>query len=374
MAEGDFSVAIVSEPYTIPEGHPHWHSNEMETVAITWRQAQEAIPCTPYERGEHFTSIRWGDMLIVGVYLPPSLSIPQCEEALEELERWAIRHMDRPMIIGGDHNAKSPMWNSRSTNPRGILVVEWASAMGTCCLNKGHKSTCIRINGESIVDITFANPIAARRVINWTVSKRESKGDHRYIELSMSPTGQQLHRRKLPRAQRWATKKLNEDVFLAAIMAGTWTRREKEVENTEVQAKSLQKAMVEACDASMPRSIPRPRRAMPWWSEELATLRQELTRARRQLRRIRRRAAHLSEAEKQLYLLNFRLARDSFGKALRRAKAKAWEDFVQSLNEDPWGRPYKLVLGKLRRWTPPFTESLEEGTLNECSPDCSHHP
>ncbi|XP_018360475.1 PREDICTED: uncharacterized protein LOC108759498 [Trachymyrmex cornetzi] len=263
MAEGDFALAIVSEPYTIPMDHPHWYSNETETIAITWRQAQEAMPCTPYDRGEHFVAIRWGDIVVVGIYLPPSLGIPQCEEALEELERWAIRNIDRPMIIEGDLNAKSMLWNSRSTNPRGTLIAEWASAMGMCCLNRGHESTCVRINGESIVDVTFANPIASRRIVNWTVSKRESKSDHRYIEITVSLSGAQIRRRKLPKVQRWATKRLDEDMFTAAITARTWPRRNQEAEDTEAQARSLQRAMVEACDASMPRSTPRPRRAMP---------------------------------------------------------------------------------------------------------------
>ncbi|XP_018376265.1 PREDICTED: uncharacterized protein LOC108769657 [Trachymyrmex cornetzi] len=316
MAEGDFAIAIVSEPYTIPVDHLHLYANERESVAITWRQARDAMPCTPHNRGEHFAAIKWGDMLVAGVYLPPSPDMSQTEEALEELEGWIIQNMDKPIMIAGDFNAKSNMWKSKNTNPRGILVAEWASALGTCCLNQGRKNTCIRTNGESIVDITFTNPLAARRVIKLLVSDRESKSDHCYLEITLSLTGIQEQKRRLPNAKRWATRKMDEDILQAAIMANSWPKRNRDIENIEEQAKQLQKTMTEACDAAMPRAKPRPRRAMPWWSEELNQLRADLSNARRSLRRARRRSRHPEEAESQAKLEDFRQARDKFGKGM----------------------------------------------------------
>jgi len=37
---------------------------------------------------------------------------------------------------------------------------------------------------------------------------------------------------------------------------------------------------------------------------------------------------------------------------------------VETLNEDPWGRPYKIVRKKLRKWTPPVTKSLHPRELD----------
>ncbi|XP_070160599.1 uncharacterized protein [Polyergus mexicanus] len=45
--------------------------------------------------------------------------------------------------------------------------------------------------------------------------------------------------------------------------------------------------------------------------------------------------------------------------AIRRAKARAWDELLRSLDADPWGRPYKLVMNKLKAWAPPATETLE---------------
>lgn len=61
----------------------------------------------------------------------------------------------------------------------------------------------------------------------------------------------------------------------------------------------------------------------------------------------------------------YREARWSLRIAIKRAKAKASEELLQDLEEDPWGQAYKLVLKKLRPAAPPsrspsITSSLKE--------------
>lgn len=364
MVERDFSIAVVSEPYAIPRNHPHWVSNDRKTIAITWRQKQNAIPCTPLMKGNHFVAIRWGEMAVIGTYLPPSLDIADFEEALEELEHWISQILEKPTIVAGDFNSKSAMWQSPITNQRGILVEEWASRLGLCCLNRGGRSTCIKNFGESIIDLTFANPAAALG-ISWVVSDRESMSDHRYIEIITRQTKMQNTKSRLPQQKRWAIKKINEDLFKAAITIGCWNRHSiMEERDTEVLAEKLRNIVAKACNVSMPQIKLKARRAMPWWSDELRNLRSELTASRRRLSRIRRRPTfNQDDTEAHILLGEYRQARDNFSKALRKAKAKSWEEFVLSLNEDPWGRPYKSVLDKLRRWTPPYTESMEGDIL-----------
>lgn len=47
--------------------------------------------------------------------------------------------------------------------------------------------------------------------------------------------------------------------------------------------------------------------------------------------------------------------------AIRKAKANAWEEALKDLDRDPWGKPYKAVMKKLRARTPPITQQLEPG-------------
>lgn len=56
---------------------------------------------------------------------------------------------------------------------------------------------------------------------------------------------------------------------------------------------------------------------------------------------------------------NLREVKKEMKALIRDAKEKAWTEFVETLNKDPWARPYKLVMGRLKPWTPPITETLE---------------
>ena len=50
---------------------------------------------------------------------------------------------------------------------------------------------------------------------------------------------------------------------------------------------------------------------------------------------------------------------------MKEAKRRAWGELLASLDSDPWGRPYKMVLNKLRPWAPPATESMDPRFLEE---------
>jgi len=44
---------------------------------------------------------------------------------------------------------------------------------------------------------------------------------------------------------------------------------------------------------------------------------------------------------------------------IRKAKESAWQELIRTIDEDPWGLPYRIVLNRLRRSTPTLTEMLE---------------
>lgn len=119
--------------------------------------------------------------------------------------------------------------------------------------------------------------------------------------------------------------------------------------------------MQNACNASTPRTGKRtPRETMYWWSEEIADLRRVSIRARREWSRTKRRGPANITTEKQAA---YRLAKKKLGSAIRGAKTKAWNDLLLSIDEDPWGLPYRLVLGRLRKSGLGMTETLDIRTL-----------
>ncbi|KAL0821593.1 hypothetical protein ABMA28_005045, partial [Loxostege sticticalis] len=130
------------------------------------------------------------------------------------------------------------------------------------------------------------------------------------------------------------------------------------------EAEWLRQAMSNICDASMPRAKPMPpKQQVYWWSDALAELRAACIAARRQSSRHLRRRRRDPELDGPLWEA-YRVAKKAFQIAIAEAKAKAREDLLATLSEDPWGRPYRTVRGKLRPWAPP-----SHGVLGATAPD-----
>jgi len=133
------------------------------------------------------------------------------------------------------------------------------------------------------------------------------------------------------------------------------------VGDPETGAKRLRALMARACDCAMPRVTPRPRRCAYWWSETIAELRQIANTARRRLKHIRRgiRRGTATRAEETAAVRKYADASHSLKREIAISKARASQELLDTVNQDPWGRPYKMVMNKIRQWTPPFTESMD---------------
>ncbi|KAF9424902.1 hypothetical protein HW555_000203, partial [Spodoptera exigua] len=95
-----------------------------------------------------------------------------------------------------------------------------------------------------------------------------------------------------PPARRWALKKLDRDMLIAAANVVAWPEDGSQgiPPDPEVEATWFRDKMTSICDASMPRAKcgQRPRAAY-WWSADIAHLRSVCLRHRRQFQRTRRR-------------------------------------------------------------------------------------
>lgn len=303
---------------------------------------------------------------MVGCYIPPSVSPGQFEDILDEISIIVQRRLPEPLIVAGDFNAKNRLWSSRLTDRRGRVLEDWAAVLGLVLINQGSSSTLVRPQGESIIDLTWASPSAADRIDNWRVMSQETLSDHLYIRMRVDVTRRGvLNSRPAgggdPPPKRWALRQLDTDRLMAAVLSETWPGAETPLE-VEGQVEWLGAMMARACDFAMPRVRPRPRRAAYWWTEEIAELRRTSVNARRRFTRERRRGPSESVDEA---LEGYREARKSLSAAIRKAKAKAWDEQLLTLDSDPWGRPYKIVMNKMRHWAPPVTESLEPEVLED---------
>lgn len=126
MAERGTGIAVISEPYRIPADNPCWLGDRTGTVAIAWQATDNLLPCAPIESVDGFVAAqacglwrKWGDIHVVGTYLPPSLTFPQFEQRLDLIEMCLSRLNNRPTILVEDFNSKSTLWGSWTTDQRG---------------------------------------------------------------------------------------------------------------------------------------------------------------------------------------------------------------------------------------------------------------
>lgn len=120
MDERDLGMAVIAEPYRVPTEHPAWAGAPDGSVAITWRRTRNLVPCNREEAVDSYVLVRWGSVLIMGVYLPPRLCLAEYEERLDRMERAVRARPPAPIIIMGDFNAHATMWGSRRTNANGL--------------------------------------------------------------------------------------------------------------------------------------------------------------------------------------------------------------------------------------------------------------
>lgn len=142
---------------------------------------------------------------------------------------------------------------------------------------------------------------------------------------------------------------------MTSINCALMTREGTVDQNLEGKLGWISGVMEAACDASMPRSVLRPPKKAYWWSEDIAEQRRKLMRSKRRISKLR--GGNGSPIEDKWK--EYRSLRDELRRMIRAAKARSWGELLSFLDKDPWGRPYKMVLGKLKQGASPATETLD---------------
>ncbi|CAF4894566.1 unnamed protein product [Pieris macdunnoughi] len=326
----------------------------------------------PHRKGRGCVAVRVSENLVViSAYCSPNKTLIEFERFLVEigaLVDWARPH---DIIVAGDFNAKSAAWGTVDDRGRGRALLRWAAMYNLTVLNKGSEHTCVRRAGGSIVDVTFASSCLARRVEDWEVmTKVETLSDHRYIQFRIpplsciAPARQDLIPSEI--GPRWSLRSLDRVVFEEATIVKSWCSgpiRNADIEN---EVRWYTRALADLSDVSMSRvRVLRPRNGVYWWSDELAVLRSFCVRSRRVFTRYRRRPqTRRSQDEEERLYVAYQAAKRDLRVAMARAKEEAWNGFLNTLQEDPWGRPFRLVMSKLRPRAPPLTSSMQPSLLD----------
>ncbi len=341
-------VVVVSEPHlrTLPPGWIPSHSGGA-AVGVTTPRLVAVHGCTV---GDHFVSLTLLSLEVVSVYLPPSLSLPDFERALRDLELH-IRGTGRPVVISGDWNARSSTWQDRTECCRGRLLTSWFQGLGLQVLDTGAAPTCVRPQGSSRVDITFASDSLR---LQGRVLAEETLSDHLGTLIEPRDCRPWLTPPQLP---RWALRKVNRDDLGAAWAQICAQSQPSTHTDAEAAAIDLRAMATAACDAVAKRSrAPPHHKPQFWWTDEIAALRRASNQARRRFQRAPQHSTIRDERRSR-----WKEARRALKTAIKKSKDAGWRQLIAELDSDPWGIAYKIVRNKLR--TPVANPHLGDPTF-----------
>lgn len=183
MVENRIGICAISEPIKIVGS---WFCSRNSLAAICARQEFLAHPCTLVREGTDFVAVRCGPVIFTSVYISPNVDIGTYRTFLDELDDLIDFINGAGMILCGDFNSHAAMWGSRLTNARGILLENWAAGHDLRLINRGTMPTCVRPQGDSIIDLTWVSTDLIRYISGWSVRlDMESLSDHQCITFGI---------------------------------------------------------------------------------------------------------------------------------------------------------------------------------------------
>ncbi|CAB0040047.1 unnamed protein product [Trichogramma brassicae] len=326
-------VAILCEQYKNLAPPNTWLADADGQAAI-WVHGGIPVQERPARVHPYFAWARIGGIFFFSVYAPPRLSEREFSALLANITEEARGR--RPLVIAGDFNAWSTEWGCRETRPRASILLDSLALLDAVLLNTGDVPTFNGRQGSSIVDLTFVCETLTPRVLSWTVSGLYKHSDHQAIVFEIEDDGASSGP-STRRSYRWNARTLDVDRFSAVVSGASVAPG-----TAEDMASSLMSVITGACDASMTKANPRRRREpVYWWTPEIADLRRSCLRARRLFQRSR------GQHDEETYSTNYASARRLLRVAIKTSKRWCWRQLCDEVNNDVWGKPYRIAMSRL---------------------------
>jgi len=248
-------------------------------------------------------------------------------ERLAQWVNWEANTRHSQVIIAGDMNTQSQMWNGRATSRQNGPF--WENLISDHSLVVWNSKKATRVGGDNhtIIDLTLSLPGVE---LNWSIDSEEATGlDHEVIMweiLGGTPNSQDSSKEvtgwdisgwsgagKSEEEQK-ATREKEVAAQQCYLRSGKETAAlddTSSVEQVEEAAVALWEAIVGTLN-SHARAKRWCSRSKPWWTEELAELQKQLGRARRWPAGI----GHVRDTRRNLR------------QAIRKAKKECWNKFL----------------------------------------------
>ena len=251
---------------------------------------------------------------ICSIYLP---HIPCTKEDLITL----INQLQPPFLLLGDFNAKSPIWGGRAVNSadaRGRIIEELLLDLPISIINDESPTHYhIQTNTYSTIDLSICSSDCIDN-FNYSVNESRYGSDHYPIHLKPINYNHIPYNGPL----RYNFKKAN----WLSFKANTRTEiRSENFDEIDSLTEYITKTIINSANTAIPFKSRKPRKPpIPWWNEELTTLKRNRNIAERALRRnnnIENKIAYNRSKARLRYHCNI-------------ARRQSWHEFLNSINQN----------------------------------------
>jgi len=170
--------------------------------------------CKLIGSGTGFVIVKIREINVASCYVSPNVNVSVFENFLDELGNY-LTILNGPILIGGDLNAKSSLWNPSVTDRRGALLERFAASYDLRLLNQSGVFTCVRPQGRSVIDLTWVTPNFMSSIQNWSVREDlESLSDHLYIDIEISLGS---NKGQTTNKSRWNFQRMDKELFVTTL-------------------------------------------------------------------------------------------------------------------------------------------------------------
>lgn len=353
MEEEEIDVALVQEPWTafgkvcgLPSGFKIMSSEDCKAaIIVSCPDKIQSVQLTQYVKISgacaHLKG-PFGEITVISTYCQFAAPIDPFVDRIEEVFRHFV---DRPVLVGIDANAVSPLWYSKGQSSaesvnRGMLLEGMIFSNNIAVLNNPSRLFSFSSTmGQQDIDVTMANTNCCRNYdFEWKI-RNAGLSDHNPIIVIVK--AKCAIENYVPVQNRvWKTKNVEWPNYIDAI------RNEiaalEGVANANEKADKITSVIANVNDRLLKRIVPIKRQSDNWWNGRLKRMRCKVRRLRNQIQLARSRQMDIQEL-----LINHRRERGLYVRAIREAKQTHWSRFVtESTMNDPWGAAYRFCRGK----------------------------
>ncbi|XP_050547569.1 uncharacterized protein LOC126909193, partial [Daktulosphaira vitifoliae] len=369
----NIDVVIASDHHGLIDGVGGWMVAGKSALGVFG----DRISVSGIERDTSFVAAKINSIVVYSCYISPNTNMQQYEDSLHRLEGSIRRRgFGNDIIVAGDFNARSAAWGDWLTNSRGEALYDLFSSVNLTVLNKGSVPTFVGIGRGSVVDVTAASSSMLRKLSDWRVRVDiDNWSDHNYVSFVVQD-GKRNEANHFPNVVGWDSAGLDIEIFRTGYLWSGHGLRDQDT-SLEFMLDVFESKVHAACNLALPKRKLPPHGKPPayWWSGVIAELRRVCIHSRRAATRagsdFLRGKASMEELDRLKE--DLKQARKKLKLAIRDSKRKCWQELIKMIDKDPWGRPYRLVMGKLKGGleTQRMDCALIKETARELFPDHS---